>query len=224
MAVYKAELDIGISQQRKRLEERTFAEFFAGIGLMRLGLENAGWRVKFANDIEKNKYDMYAAQFRNASEHFKLGDVHELSVEDIPSCTLATASFPCTDLSLAGMREGLSGKQSSAYWGFVRLLKELGERRPPFLLIENVPGFLTSHRGKDFLEATIALSNIGYAVDAAIIDAAHFVPQSRVRLFIMATLKPKPRAWAVQETATSSLSTPKYFGIFGSFQNFQSAI
>ena len=98
----------------------TFAEFFAGIGLMWLGLERAGWRIAFANDIDPKKLEMYRAAFPDAEEHFLLKDVHALSAEELPTVDLATASFPCTDLSLAGAREGLRGKQSSAFWGFIR--------------------------------------------------------------------------------------------------------
>lgn len=164
---------------------KTFAEFFAGIGLMRMGLEQAGWQIKFANDIDPMKERLYNAHFQDNSSHFSLGDIHQLDEDKIPSVSLATASFPCTDLSLAGRREGLSGKQSSAFWGFVRILENLGNRRPPLVLLENVAGFLNSHKGKDFEEALKALNRLGYRVDAFIIDAANFVPQSRVRLFIV---------------------------------------
>lgn len=61
----------------------------------------------------------------------------------------------------------------------------MSDRKPPLILLENVTGFLTSNDGEDFKEALKALNNLGYAVDAFIIDAAHFVPQSRVRLFIL---------------------------------------
>lgn len=168
----------------------TFAEFFAGIGLMRLGLERSGWRIAFANDIEEQKYAMYRAQFSDAESHFHLGDIHELSVSCVPSVTLATASFPCNDLSLAGSRHGLRGKQSSAFWGFIRILDEMQERRPPLVLLENVTGFLTSRGGADFSEALKALNHLGYAVDTFILDAANFVPQSRQRLFVVGMLKP----------------------------------
>jgi site-specific DNA-cytosine methylase len=46
---------------------KTFAEFFAGIGLMRLGLEQQGWKIAFANDICTEKYEMYAAHFEDAT-------------------------------------------------------------------------------------------------------------------------------------------------------------
>lgn len=163
---------------------KTVAEFFAGIGLMRMGLEQAGWRVVYANDVDEKKAQMYAAHFGETGD-FALADIHRLEASDIPSVSLATASFPCNDLSLAGARKGLAGAQSSAFWGFIRLLREMGARRPPLVLLENVAGFLTSHDGADFREALLGLNGLGYAVDAFLLDAARFVPQSRVRLFVV---------------------------------------
>lgn len=164
---------------------KSFADFFAGIGLMSLGLERQGWSCSFANDIDSEKYEMYKGHFGEAAQHYLLRDVHELRAKDVPPVTLATASFPCNDLSLAGSREGLRGKNSSAFWGFLRVLGELVDRRPPIVLIENVPGFLTSHRGQDFKEALLGLNRLGYVVDAFMVDASHFVPQSRERLFVI---------------------------------------
>ncbi len=161
----------------------TAAEFFAGIGLMRLGLEQAGWQVVFANDIDTHKEEIYQGHF-GQEDHFVRGDIHSLTPEEIPTVTLATASFPCTDLSLAGDRAGLAGARSGALWGFTDLLKSLGTRRPPLVLLENVTGFLTSQDGKDFHQALLRLNSLGYAVDAFIVDAARFVPQSRQRLFV----------------------------------------
>ncbi len=152
---------------------------------MRLGLEQAGWEIQFANDIDPTKQKQYTAHFQEDEDHFVLEDIHKLEADIVPSVSLATASFPCTDLSLAGRREGLSGGQSSAFWGFVNVLEGMGDRKPPIVLLENVEGFLTSHQGEDFREAMLALNGLGYAVDAFIIDASRFVPQSRVRLFIV---------------------------------------
>ena len=98
------------------LPQRTVAEFFAGIGLMRYAFERQGWHVAFANDIDRKKAEMYTAQFGDA---FHVGDIHHLDPAAIPAVSLATASFPCTDLSLAGGRRGLSGKHSwlfGAFW------------------------------------------------------------------------------------------------------------
>ncbi|HEV2692459.1 MAG TPA: DNA (cytosine-5-)-methyltransferase [Verrucomicrobiae bacterium] len=178
-----------------------FAEFFAGIGLMRMGLERAGWRVAFANDIDVDKQSMYRDHF-GVSPEFVLGDVHKLDAGEIPDIGLATASFPCNDLSLAGGRRGLAGDHSSAFWGFIEALTKMQERRPPLVLLENVTGFLSSHDGNDFRDALLALNRLGYAVDALIIDARRFVPQSRQRLFVVGTRTP---------TISALNDTPKFY-------------
>lgn len=175
---------------------RHFAEFFAGIGLVRLGLERAGWECAFANDIDPKKLEMYQAHFGDADEHFELGDIREIEAANLPKVDLATASFPCTDLSLAGGRAGLAGAQSSALWPFMELLDKIESLRPKLVMLENVPGFLTSHQGADFKSALVALNRLGYVVDAFIIDAAHFVPQSRQRLFVIGTYSPSVKAVA----------------------------
>lgn len=82
-------------------------------------------------------------------------------------------------------REGLQGKNSSAFWGFIRTLEMIRNRLPCLVLIENVTGFLTSNGGRDFEDAMFALNDLGYAVDPFILDAAWFVPQSRRRLFVV---------------------------------------
>jgi DNA (cytosine-5)-methyltransferase 1 len=175
-------------QAKMSTRDMTFAEFFAGIGLMRIGLENAGWRIAFANDIDQDKWEMYKDHFGETGE-FIVEDIHKLKSSQIPTVSLATASFPCNDLSLAGARHGLDGVQSSAFWGFVEILKTMKRERrlPPLVLLENVTGFLSSRDGQDFENALFALNNLGYAVDTFIVDAARFVPQSRQRLFVIGT-------------------------------------
>jgi DNA (cytosine-5)-methyltransferase 1 len=163
------------------LPHRTVAEFFAGIGLIRYAFERQGWRVAFANDIDAKKAEMYSDHFGDA---LLLGDVHHVDPATIPAVSIATASFPCTDLSLAGERKGLCGNHSSAFWGFLDVLGKM-DRRPPLVLIENVPGFLTSRQGRDLHAALAGLNGLGYSVDLFTLDAVHFVPQSRNRLFLI---------------------------------------
>lgn len=181
----------------KRSNGRTgprFAEFFAGIGLVRMGLEARGWKLVYANDLDAEKRAMYEAHFGDADEHFELGDVHRVDGKQLPDIELATASFPCTDLSLAGGRMGFKGEHSSAFWGFVSAMRGMGSRRPPLIMLENVVGFLTSHGGADFRAAMEALNELGYAVDAFTLDARWFVPQSRSRLFVVASMIPDANA------------------------------
>lgn len=183
-----------------RIVKMTFLEFFAGIGLMRMGLERRGWTVRWANDIDADKRIMYRAQFPDADQHFVLADVHDLEPSAIPSATLATASFPCNDLSLAGARAGIrDGAQSSAYWGFIEALRGMGSRAPRIVILENVAGFLSSHDGRDFRDALLALNDLDYEVDALLLDAASFVPQSRQRLFVIG-VRNASRQEVVEET------------------------
>lgn len=165
--------------------QKRAAEFFAGIGLMRMGLDSEGWNTVWANDLDEKKWEMYRDNFTSLGCEFVVGDVHGVMGGDVPDIELATASFPCNDLSLAGSRQGLAGTHSSAFWGFINVMKGMGQRRPPLILLENVAGFLTSNDGNDLRDALMALNELGYAVDVMIIDAARFVPQSRQRLFVV---------------------------------------
>ena len=194
--------------------EKTFAEFFAGIGLMRMGLELGGWEIRFANDICEQKKEMYRANFPDADEHFLLGDIHKIPAREIPKVSLATASFPCNDLSLAGGREGLDGENSSAFWGFIKIIRNMKERRPPLLLIENVTGFLTSNEGRDFEDAMLALNDLGYAVDPIILDASRFVPQSRQRLFVVGLKQDPTAAEEIHEHFFQSSTRPEALADF----------
>lgn len=189
------------------IPQRTAAEFFAGIGLVRMGLERQGWYIAFANDIDEQKHEMYSTQFQDNKEDFVIGDIHKLVPDQIPTVTLATASFPCNDLSLAGARNGLNGKKSSAFWGFVNVLEQMGDRRPPLVLLENVTGFLTSHKGEDFKEALNALNRLGYDVDSFILDASNFVPQSRQRLFVVGILNVEPESLDMKKIFQITSST-----------------
>jgi len=169
----------------------TVAEYFAGIGLVRMGLQPYGWQVVFANDISEKKYEMYQAFFPNAREHYIIGDVFDVDPASIPPTTLATCSFPCVDLSLAGNMNGMiNGDHSSAFWGFVRVLKAQGKSAPPLVLVENVPGWLYSNRGMDFRITVQALNELGYACDVFILDALRFTPQSRLRVFLVGARLP----------------------------------
>lgn len=164
-------------------------EFFAGIGLARAGLENQGIATKWANDYDASKQEMYCAQW--GSGEFVLADVHNLAGADVPDADVAWSSSPCTDLSLAGNRLGLrDGRESSAFFGFTRVLREMGQRRPQVMVLENVVGLASSRNGEDFRAAITELNDLGYAVDTVVLDARRFLPQSRRRLFIVGATEP----------------------------------
>lgn len=174
----------------------TFYEFFAGGGMARMGL-GADWACAFANDFDPLKATTYRANFADAARHFQQGDVWKIAPGDLPGqADVAWASSPCQDFSLAGARAGLAGGRSSAFYGFWRLIEALAAegRAPRAVVIENVSGLLTSHNGADFEAVAEALATQGYWFGALEIDAAAFVPQSRPRVFILATREAPPAA------------------------------
>jgi len=163
----------------------TFYEFFCGGGMARAGL-GANWECVFANDIDPKKAESYQSNW--GGDILKLSDVADVQVEDLPEqADLVWASFPCQDLSLAGMGAGLKGDRSGTFWPFWKKIKALKQenRNPKVVVLENVCGALTSHDGKDFTAICKALKNEGYKFGAVVMDAVDFVPQSRPRLFII---------------------------------------
>lgn len=101
-------------------------EFFAGMGLMRAGLERVGIKTVFANDVDETKAKLYVDNWGQDELH--VGDIRSLNGDNIPDAELVTASFPCTDMSLAGHYKGLNGAQSSLVLDFMRILDEMGAR------------------------------------------------------------------------------------------------
>ncbi|KWN68478.1 DNA cytosine methyltransferase [Burkholderia stagnalis] len=162
-----------------------YYEFFAGGGMVRAGLGKA-WQCLFANDFDPKKGRSYQENWKGNS--LRVCDVATISTSDLPAqADLAWASFPCQDLSLAGAGAGLKGERSGTFWPFWKLMTQLRVegRAPQIVALENVCGAITSHGGKDFVAICESLAEESYRLGAMVIDAAHFVPQSRPRLFII---------------------------------------
>ncbi|TBN53544.1 DNA cytosine methyltransferase [Hansschlegelia quercus] len=145
------------------------------------------WECAFANDFDARKGLIYQANW-GACGALKVGDIRSIETSDLPgTADLAWASFPCQDLSLAGVGAGLSGERSGTFypfWDIVRRLKSEG-RAPSIVALENVTGTLTSHGGADFEAICATFAESGYRFGALVIDASLFVPQSRPRLFVI---------------------------------------
>jgi DNA (cytosine-5)-methyltransferase 1 len=163
----------------------SYYEFFAGGGMARAGLGDK-WTCLLANDIDPKKAAAYTANW--GSEHLLIEDINDVCTSQITSAAdLAWASFPCQDLSLAGVGAGLQGQHSGTFWPFWELIQRLNDhhRGPRIVVLENVCGALSSHNGKDFAAIANAFAESGYRFGALVIDAIHFVPQSRPRLFLV---------------------------------------
>jgi DNA (cytosine-5)-methyltransferase 1 len=166
--------------------KNNYYEFFAGGGMAHAGL-GSGWNCLLANDLSEKKGEAYAANW--GADALWVGDISLMGTDRVPGhADLAWASFPCQDLSLAGNGAGLDGTRSGTFWAFLKLMGELKHqaRKPRMIALENVYGAMTSRGGKDFEAMLSAVSGLGYRFGAMVIDAVHFVPQSRPRLFIVA--------------------------------------
>ncbi len=157
--------------------------------MARAGL-GSGWECAFANDFSPMKVAAYRTNWDDA---VRLADINDLTVDDLPgAASLAWASFPCQDLSLAGNARGIGTEavqtRSGAFWAFWRLMQALAAQRraPTIIVLENVYGALTANDGRDFAVIARCLSLGGYRFGALMIDAERFVPQSRPRLFVVA--------------------------------------
>lgn len=155
--------------------------------MARLGLGRQ-WTCLFANDNSPKKARAYQLNFNGGGDMI-CKDVETLTPADLPGrAMLSWGSFPCQDLSLAGQRGGLRSKRSGTFWPFWDLMLKLKRegRGAPLIVLENVVGAITSHGGADFQSLLAVIAEGGYRFGPLVMDAVHFVPQSRPRLFIVA--------------------------------------
>lgn len=170
----------------------TFIDWFAGIGGFRLGLERAGMQCVGSCEIERAPRKIYEQRFGEQPTWADIRDIDpEVCAEfwsppAIPPADLWCGGFPCQGLSVAGKRGGLDDPRSGLFWQWFSLVEK---RRPRWLLIENVPGFLSCSKGADLGLALASLDFLGYGISRRILDAQYFgVPQRRRRVYIVGHL------------------------------------
>lgn len=193
---------------------------FSSVGGLDLGLERAGMRVVAQAEVDPWRRRVLAARFPGVPIY---DDVRSVSrepartewrgdagdglagehqggggwVEPELSVDLLCGGFPCQDLSVAGKRRGLAGERSGLFFEFARIADEF---RPRWLLVENVPGLLSSADGRDMGVVLATLADLGYGLAWRVLDARFFgVPQRRRRVFIVGHSggEPEPAVRAV---------------------------
>ncbi|NCU38204.1 DNA (cytosine-5-)-methyltransferase [Candidatus Saccharibacteria bacterium] len=178
-------------------------ELFAGVGGFRIGLDQAStdsikYETVWANQwepstIKQHAAEIYKARFGNIGFSDKdIEKVIEEEFDSIPNHDILVGGFPCQDYSVASTlkrSKGLIGKKGVLFWSIYTILKRKGDDAPDYLFLENVDRLLKSpakQRGKDFAIMLSSLSDLGYAVEWRVVNAAEYgFPQRRRRVFII---------------------------------------
>lgn len=168
-----------------------FVDLFAGIGGIRLGVEQACKEIGISSEcvlsseIDKKACETYELNF-NENPY---GDVRELS--KIKDFDIMLAGFPCQTFSYAGKQMGFGDTRGTLFFEIERLLKE---NKPKAFILENVRGLITNDRGRTFKTILKLLENIGYGVSYVLLNSSNFnVPQNRVRIYILGMLGKTPK-------------------------------
>lgn len=167
-----------------------FVDFFAGIGGIRLGLEQAGHKCVGFCEFDKYARTAYKAMYDTEGE-WENHDVRTVKPYDVPAADLWCFGFPCQDISVAGKQKGLQeGERSGLFYEIMRLLAgRRKEDRPRWLLIENVKNLLSIGNGFDFARLLCEVGGHGYTLQWDTLNSKNFgVPQNRERVFIVGYL------------------------------------
>lgn len=162
---------------------KKMGSLFAGIGGFDLGFERAGFEVAWCVEKDKNAQAVLRNRFPNAKIY---GDITHLDPDTLERVDLICGGFPCQDLSVAGKRAGLAGERSGLFHDAMRIVRRLN---PSIIILENVPGLLSSNRGLDF---AAVLREVGEGWDCQevawrVLDSQYFgVAQRRKRVFVVA--------------------------------------
>jgi DNA (cytosine-5)-methyltransferase 1 len=168
----------------------TFIDLFAGIGGMRLGFEAVGGRCVFTSEWDDYSRKSYRANFPD-DEHPLAGDITAVDVADVPDHDVLLAGFPCQPFSIAGVSKKnalgrphgfLCETQGTLFFDVARII---AAKRPRAFLLENVKNLISHDKKKTFRVIRNTLEELGYHLDARVVDGRHFVPQHRERILIV---------------------------------------
>lgn len=168
-----------------------YLSLFSGVGGFELGIENSDIEMECIgfSEVDKNAKSIYRRHFPN---HRDLGDATKIRPEDLPDFDLLVAGFPCQSFSLAGNRGGLNDTRGTMFFEIARICQE---KRPQYLLLENVLGLLSDDRGRTFQTFLRILAEMGYFIQWEVRNSKnHGVPQNRERVFIKGYLGGRGRS------------------------------
>lgn len=163
-----------------------YLDLFSGAGGFRSAFEQIpGTECVGHCEIDVHADKSYRALFHTEGEWF-CNDARQIDTAGLPDFGLVCGGFPCQSFSIAGHRKGFEDTRGTLFFEIARILKA---RKPPFVLLENVPGLLSHDEGRTFAVILGTLSRLGYHVEWQVLNSKDFgVPQSRQRVFIVGYL------------------------------------
>ena len=177
-----------------------YASLFSGIGGFDLGFDLAGMECVLQAESDQNCLNILLRQWPDVK---KVNDVKKVKRV---SADVICGGFPCQDVSVAGKRAGLAGKRSGLWFEFHRIIER---NLPRWVVVENVPGLLSSNEGRDFATLLRGLVECGYGVSWRILDAQYFgLAQRRRRVFIVGSLGSGRSAQVLFESESMSGDSP----------------
>ena len=170
-----------------------YLDLFSGIGGFHKGLVEAGFDFNWCGHSEIDKYakSIYEKHFPESED---LGDVSGINVSELPRIDIITFGFPCQDLSVAGRRQGLSGRRSSLFYEAMRIIKVA---KPKIFIFENVLGLYSSGdpRGGDFTAVLREIASLGlYDCEWQTLNTRWFLPQNRERIYFIGHLRGRSKS------------------------------
>ena len=194
--------------------ELTFIDLFAGVGMARMGMEQAGFKCVYTCEFDKHKRKEYEIIHGNIPEGC---DIRDVRAADIPRADVWFFGAPCQDFSLAGLRKGLGGDRSSLVGEVFRLIEEKAEDKPEWLVYENVKGMLSANNGYDFLSIIIAMDELGYDTEWQTLNTKDFgLPQNRERVYTIGHLRTSGSKQILPITSTDGKDSNTKINIVGS--------
>lgn len=165
----------------------SIGSLFAGIGGFDLGFEQSGFETIWACEIDASCRKLLTDKFPKARLY---DDVTTFNSDEFDCPKIVTFGFPCTDLSVAGQREGLKNGEtrSGLFYEATRIIGGFVRRGLRFAIAENVPGMFSSDGGRDFARILGTMGQLG-ATDIAwaTLDCQWWgLAQRRKRVFIVA--------------------------------------
>lgn len=165
------------------------ADFFCGIGGIRLGFQQANCQIKcvLSNDIDEKASITYETNFGDKVNQISIS---ELKIEDIPDFDIFLGGFPCQAFSIAGQRKGFDDERGQLFFDIVRILQA---KQPKAFLLENVKNLKNHNNGETWKIIKYHLIKAGYFFKSKILNTKDYAncPQNRERIFLVGFLNRK---------------------------------